>query len=103
MTNSNAAAQAADKQRPKEKGPTCEGEARKVQTRTGTTNYPAVNADGKAFSTLRARLALAGFTLQAVEGAAGYLVSRWGLSSELPNILAVYVFANRVGVRNEHP
>ena len=59
--------------------------------------------DSKRFATLRARLALAGFTVQAVDGTAGCLVSRWGMSSELPDILAVHAFANQAVVRNGHP
>ena len=62
----------------------------------------AVAQADKAFATLRARLALAGFTVQIVsDGACGsaYLVQRLCISRTLPDQAAVREFADRVGAR----
>ena len=56
--------------------------------------------DGKPFATLRARAALAGFTLCTMTETAGlcfYLVSRWGMSRTLPDLAAVVAFLRQVG------
>lgn len=54
----------------------------------------------KTFASLRARAALAGFTLCAMtvtDGLCLYLLSRWGLSRTLPDLAAVAVFLRLVG------
>ena len=60
-------------------------------------------SEGKAFSTLRAQLALNGYTLTRAfgdDGSARYFVGRWGLCRELANIAAVLAFAEHAGVRH---
>lgn len=52
----------------------------------------------KAVSTLRARLALAGWVL-AEQGDGTFLASRWGRSRELSDLPAVEAFACMVGAR----
>lgn len=62
----------------------------------------AVEQSDKAFATLRARLALAGFELHIVNGDGGgtaYLVRRWCMSRTLPDVAAVRQFADHVGVQ----
>jgi len=57
-------------------------------------------ADAKRFVTLRARLALAGWTLSrssAVDGLAVFLACRWNMPRELASLDAVAAFADRVG------
>ena len=60
----------------------------------------AVEQADKAFSTLRSRLALAGYTLHITsngKGGAEYLVTRWNLCRTLPDLAAVCAFADRAG------
>lgn len=55
---------------------------------------------GKTFATLRARAALAGFTLCTMtetDGLCFYLLSRWGMSRPLADLDAVAVFLRQVG------
>jgi hypothetical protein len=58
---------------------------------------------GKAFATLRARLALLGFTLQAapLEQAAAtvYIVGSWAQFRTLPDLAAVAAFIDQAGGR----
>lgn len=59
-------------------------------------------ADTKWFATLRARLALAGWTLSrtaAGDGPATYYAIRWGMARDLASLDAVAEFADRVGAR----
>lgn len=59
---------------------------------------PGTGAQGKSFSTLRARLALAGWMLTAqVDGT--FIVSRWGHCRELGDLSAAESFACMVGAR----
>ena len=54
-----------------------------------------------AFLTLRALLALKGYSLSLTHGDDGpvcFHVTRWGMVRELPHITAVRVFAEQVGV-----
>ena len=56
--------------------------------------------DGKRFSTLRARLALAGWELSktpAVDAPDVFYASRWNMARELHGLAAVATFADRVG------
>jgi hypothetical protein len=52
--------------------------------------------DSKELSTLRAKLGLLGLGLYALAGG-GYLVTRWGLCRECPDLRAVAAFARQVG------
>ncbi len=59
-----------------------------------------LDAATKAYTTLRARFALRGYTLRRTdpsEGAPRYFVSRWGLLRELANLDEVTAFAEQVG------
>ena len=65
-----------------------------------SANQQAI-ADRKRFSTLRARLALAGYALSRIDasdGAVIYRASRWGMTRALDNLVDVESFAARVGV-----
>ncbi len=55
----------------------------------------------KEFSTARAKLAIAGWTLHIVDGggAAAYWVSRWGQSRTLPDRHALAQFMKQVGCK----
>jgi hypothetical protein len=63
---------------------------------TSTTAADEGDASAKAVATLRAALALRGHELYALAGG-GWLVSRWGMSRELPDLAAVHRFAKAVG------
>ncbi len=61
----------------------------------------AVGEADKAFTTLRAMLALRGFALDIVsdgEGGTAYMVHKWSVSRTLPDMPAVRAFAERAGV-----
>ena len=60
---------------------------------------PAISATAKRFSTLRARLALAGWTLAetVADGGAAYTAGRWGMSRTLADLEAVEAFAEQIG------
>ena len=67
---------------------------------TAVNAPPACLTDGKAFATLRARAALAGFTLSVMtetDGLCFYLLSRWGMSRTLPDLASVVVFLRQIG------
>lgn len=52
----------------------------------------------KAFATLRARLALAGYSLNrsdVADGPRAFYVGRWGMVRELPDLAAVCTFADQ--------
>ena len=60
----------------------------------------SAHASGKTFATLRARAALAGFSLCAMtetDGLCFYLLSRWGMSRTLPDLAGVVLFLRQVG------
>ena len=60
----------------------------------------ASTIDTKRFATLRARLALAGWSLtrtDAGDGPVTFHASRWGMLRELPDLAAVESFADQVG------
>ena len=70
-----------------------------------TSPAPAVQApadlpDAKTLATLRARAALAGFTLSVTNDTNGlclYLVSRWGMSRTLTDLAGLVAFLRKVG------
>lgn len=83
-------------------------EARDTPHATGLkdqqTHSDSVSDDvaGKAFATLGAQLALAGYSLHrsnAEDGPRNYFVARWGMVRELRELPAVSKFAESVGVR----
>lgn len=60
----------------------------------------AATTAGKAFATLRARAAVAGFSLGTVtetDGQSFYMLSRWGMSHPLADLAAVALFLRKVG------
>jgi hypothetical protein len=60
----------------------------------------AIARHDKLISTLRARAALAGITMHVVadeHGRGAYLLTRWCLSRELPDLRAVGAFLDQVG------
>ena len=59
-------------------------------------NSAASGADCKAFSTLRARLAIRGVALQQLPSG-GYFVRSWGVGRVLADLPAVATFAEKVG------
>lgn len=62
---------------------------------------PACPSEGKAFATLRARAALAGWVLASFTEPAGpttYTLCKWGLARTLPDLAAVAQFLRQVGV-----
>lgn len=68
------------------------------------THSDSVSDDvaGKAFATLRAQLALAGYSLHrsdAEDGPRNYFVTRWGMVRGLRDLPAVSKFAESVGMR----
>lgn len=73
------------------------------QGRTDDANSAKSAAEGKAdkaFTTLRATLALHGFELHLVgdgEGGAAYMLHRWNQSRTLPDLAAVARFLDQVG------
>jgi hypothetical protein len=61
---------------------------------------PAVEDDNsRAFSSLAARLALAGYSLFRLADDS-FLITRWNLSKPCPDLLAVAHFARLAGVRH---
>ena len=57
-------------------------------------------ADAGTVATLRARAALAGFTVSVMTDADGlclYLVSRWGMSRTLADLAGLVAFLRKVG------
>lgn len=69
---------------------------------TATHAAPAViEPSGKTFATLRARAALAGFTMGTMtetDGLCFYLLSRWGMSRTLPDLGSVAAFLRQLGI-----
>lgn len=68
------------------------------------THSDSVSDDvaGKAYATLRAQLALAGYSLHrsdAEDGPRNYFVTRWGMVRGLRDLPAVSKFAESVGMR----
>lgn len=71
-----------------------------VQTETQRLIFEQPTDDGKRFATLRAHLALKGYSLHrtaADDGPVRFYVTRWSLVRELPDIAAVRAFAEQVG------
>ncbi|MBX9793381.1 MAG: hypothetical protein K2Y02_03690 [Burkholderiaceae bacterium] len=71
------------------------------KTNDDTETLVDLDADRKAFQTLRAHLALAGHALSRTDGSDGpcrYFVTRWGMVRELRDLDAVKRFAAQVGV-----
>ena len=66
------------------------------------SDFASYGAAGKAFTTLRAPLALVGYSLHRSDGEDGprnSFVIRWGMVRELRDLSAASKFAESVGVR----
>ena len=73
----------------------------RTTSETAHVKSAAVGEADKAFTTLRAMLALRGFALDIVsdgEGGTAYMVHKWSVSRTLPDMPAVRAFAERAGV-----
>jgi hypothetical protein len=70
----------------------------KTETQTHIFEQPA--DDGKRFATLRAHLALKGYSLSRTavgDGPVRFYVTRWGMARELRDLAAVARFLDQVG------
>ena len=77
---------------------TCDSKGLAVDTTFA--DFPTAANEGKAFATLAARFALAGYTLtrsNPADGAAVYHAGRWGLSRALPDLQAAAHFLAQIG------
>lgn len=80
----------------KDETPGRQAEGFKGQSKPNNVNCAGHVAECKRLATLRAQLALAGWTL--VDGiGGGYVASRWGRPCDLADIAAAEAFARRVG------
>lgn len=71
-----------------------------VQTETKCLIFEQPADDGKRFATLRAHLALNGYSLHrtaADDGPVCFYVTRWGMARELRDLAAVAWFLDQVG------
>lgn len=68
--------------------------------KSSSASLPLAHTTGKRFSTLTARLAIAGFTATQINAANGtliYCVARWGMEKMLPDLDAVQALLTRIG------
>lgn len=76
-----------------------------VQTETQSPIFEQPAHDGKQFATLRALLALKGYSslsrTSASDGPVCFYVTRWGMVRQLRHIAAVRAFAQQVGASND--
>ena len=87
-----------------EKAPDAANVEGPVQTETQCHIFKEPDDDGKRFATMRALLALKGYSLSRTHGDDGpvcFHVNRWGMVRELRNIAAVRAFAQQVGASND--
>ena len=85
-----------------EKAPDAANVGGLVQPETQSLIFEQSDDDGKRFATLRAHLALKGYSLSRTHGDDGpvcFHVNRWGMVRELRDIAAVRAFAVAVGAR----
>jgi hypothetical protein len=71
-----------------------------VQTKTRSPNIERLDDDGKRFTTLRAHLALRGYSLHrtaADDGPVCFYVTRWDMARELRDLATVARFLEQVG------
>jgi hypothetical protein len=71
-----------------------------VQTKTQSAIFEHLADDGKRFTTLRAHLALRGYSLHrtaADDGPVCFYVTRWDMARELRDLAAVARFLDQVG------
>jgi len=65
--------------------------------KTDSSDFASNDGHGKARATMTARAALAGCTLHELSGG-GFLLCRWGMAKELPDLRAVAALLGRMGV-----
>ena len=65
--------------------------------KTDNGDFASDDANGKARATMTARVALADCTLHELSGG-GFLLCRWGMAKELPDLRAVAALLGRMGV-----
>ena len=83
-----------------EKAPDAANVGGPVQTETRFLIFKQPTDDGKRFATLRAHLALKGYSLHrtaADDGPVCFYVTRWGMARELHDLAAVARFLDQVG------
>ena len=83
-----------------EKAPDAANVGGPVQTETQCLIFEQPTDDGKRFATLRAHLALKGYSLHrtaADDGPVCFYVTRWGMARELRDLAAVARFLDQVG------
>ena len=83
-----------------EKAPDAANVGGPAKTETQCPIFEQPTDDSKRFATLRAHLALKGYSLHrtaAGDGPVCFCVTRWGMARELPDITAVRAFAEQVG------
>lgn len=88
----------------KDEGPTVAAAGPHVAAPSVSFDSARPETNDKVFTTLRARLALAGHGLSRTDGSDGpcrYFVTRWGMVRELRDLDAVKRFAEQVGVAHE--
>lgn len=82
-----------------EKAPgTCDSKG--LATDTTGADFPTAAHEGKAFASLAARFALAGYTLtrsNPADGASMYYAARWGMSRALHGLQAAAHFLTQIG------
>ena len=66
--------------------------------KSDTSDCAQADADRKPFAKLAAHAAMAGCTLHELSGG-GFLLCRWGLAKELPDLRAVAALLSLMGVR----
>lgn len=83
-----------------EKAPDAANVRGPAQTETQCLIFEQPTDDGKRFATLRAHLALKGYSLSrtaASDGPVHFYITRWGMACELRNLAAVARFLVQVG------
>ena len=83
-----------------EKAPDAANVEGPVQTETQCHIFKEPDDDGKRFATMRALLALKGYSLSRThgdDGPARFFVTRWNLARELRDLAAVARFLDQVG------
>lgn len=82
--------------RANDEGPTVAAATPQEQTQSDGAILPQVDDPRKALAVLRAHAALCGCGLHELSSG-GYLLTRWGLAKELPDLRAVGDLLRRIG------
>lgn len=76
--------------------PAATGQGLSEQAQSVSHQHTSGELDSKAFATMAARLALAGYSLHHLADG-GYLVTRWNFSARLPSLHAVGQQVEQIG------